>query len=173
MLNSSGPVIHGICHFHGLWIPGDERGWRSRRHKRHSSGNYANPPPPEEHVGLRRYVRKRMAGPPVNLSMGECKVLGEAFITKLRKMSSDVYVLACGFTHLHVLCTLIEDDPIRQFGRAKQYASLKLASRTGQLWGERAKIVHIRDQAHAENVFAYICHHATKEGAWVWRWDEQ
>ena len=172
MLTSSGPLIHGICHFHGQWIPGDERGWRSRGQKRHSSGDYHDPPPPNEHAGLRRYVKALMKRPPIVLNLDECGLVGRAFIDRLQDLSSDVYVLACSPTHLHVLCTIIEEDLIRQLGRAKQYASLKLTTRRGQLWGERAKIVHIRDEEHAENVFAYICHHAVNDHAWLWRWDD-
>lgn len=47
------------------WLPGDPRGWRSRHHKRHSSGDYKNPPPPGEHEGLYRYCKQRSGKPVV------------------------------------------------------------------------------------------------------------
>ena len=34
---------------YGTWLPGDERGWRSRHHKVHVNGDYKNPPPPGAH----------------------------------------------------------------------------------------------------------------------------
>ena len=41
------------------WLPGDERGFRNRDHRIDSGGDYKNPPPPEEHEGLRRYYKNR------------------------------------------------------------------------------------------------------------------
>ena len=105
------------------WLPGDDRGWRSRRHKRHSSGDYKHPPPPDEHAGLLTYVKNRMTTPPVALQPAEPAIVGSAFVRKLQKMKCDVRILACGATHLHVLCRLTEPDAIRQLGKAKQYAS--------------------------------------------------
>ncbi len=61
------PLIHAICTYHGQWMPGDERGWPSRGHRLHSSGDYRSRPPLEEHVGLHRSVRARMKSRPVQL----------------------------------------------------------------------------------------------------------
>ena len=41
------------------WLPGSDRGFRSHDHGIHSSGHYKNPPPPEEHEGLRNYHEDR------------------------------------------------------------------------------------------------------------------
>src|SRR5438552_18397295 len=43
---------HVIISTHCSWLPGSKKGWRSRRHRRHSSGDYKSPPPPDEHHGL-------------------------------------------------------------------------------------------------------------------------
>lgn len=50
---------HVVISTRSSWLPGSPRGWRSRNHKRHSSGDYKKPPPPDEHEGLREYVEKR------------------------------------------------------------------------------------------------------------------
>ncbi len=83
-------------------------------------------------------------------------------------MGCEVRIVACGATHLHVLLTLTETDAIKQLGKAKQFASLKLKDHAGQLWGERSKVIPILDEAHSHNVFEYICKHAQKEDAWLW-----
>ena len=42
---------HVICHAKNTWLHGDERGFRDRDHRAHSSGDYYNPPPKDEHQG--------------------------------------------------------------------------------------------------------------------------
>jgi hypothetical protein len=37
------------------WLPGDKRGFRNRDHRIDSTGDYRDPPPPDEHAGLREY----------------------------------------------------------------------------------------------------------------------
>ncbi|MCH8342653.1 MAG: hypothetical protein IH983_01555 [Planctomycetes bacterium] len=164
-------LIHAICTYYGQWVPGDPRGWRARGHKRHSSGDYQIPPPAAQHAGLRRYVQSMMASEPAMLRPDEYPVVGSAFLLKLLKIGCAVRCLSCGPTHLHVLYESKEPDAMRELGRAKQYASLKLQDRPGRLWGGGAKIIPIRDDGHASGAFVYICDHALKEGAWVWRSD--
>ncbi len=83
-------------------------------------------------------------------------------------MGCEVRLAACGATHLHVLLTLTQPDAIRQIGKAKQFASLKLTDHVGQLWGERSKVIPIRDELHLHNAVDYIRDHARKEDAWLW-----
>ncbi len=83
-------------------------------------------------------------------------------------MGCEVRLAACGATHLHVLLTLTELDAIKQIGKAKQFASLKLTDHVGQLWGERSKVIPIRDELHLYNASDYIRDHAHKEEAWLW-----
>jgi hypothetical protein len=40
---------HVIVNTRCSWLHGDLRGFRNRKHRIHSSGDYRNPPPPEEH----------------------------------------------------------------------------------------------------------------------------
>ncbi len=105
---------------------------------------------------------------PVVLRVDQRYVVGAAFVTKLHKMECDVCIVACGATHLHALFTITETDAIKQLGKAKQFASLKLTDHTGQLWGERSKVIPIRDELHLYNACDYIRDHAHKEEAWLW-----
>ena len=168
LMDYTGAFAHCICSFHGQWIPGDERGWQSRHHKLHSSGDYNDPPPEDEHKGLRHHVLQSMKQSPVVLRADQQPTVGEAFTCKLQKMKCEVSILACSATHVHVLCKLSELDAIKQLGKAKQFASLRLKDLTGQLWGERSKIIAIRDDSHLQNTLQYIKDHAEKENAWIW-----
>ena len=53
---------HVIISTRRSWLHGDGRGFRSRGHRIHSSGDYKDPPPEGEHSGLLEYQRKQCAG---------------------------------------------------------------------------------------------------------------
>ncbi len=163
--------LHAVCTYYGQWLPGDERGWRSRRHRLHSSGDYRNPPPPGEYEKLHIHAHKVMAGGPVALGTDELPRVGLALITKLLKMGCSVRCLSAGSTHVHLLYDSFAEDAAIELGRAKQYASLKLTTRPGRLWGKHSKIIVVRDVQHARSVWRYILDHAAKEQAWTWRYD--
>jgi hypothetical protein len=127
-------LIHAICMYHGQWLPGDERGWRSRDHKRHSTGDYRKRPPLEEHEGLRKWVSGRMQNEAILLRPSEYPMLGGAFVFKLQKLGSSVRCLECGPTHVHVLYDSLSADAKGEIGKAKQFSSLKLTTRSGTLW---------------------------------------
>ena len=171
LMSGGAALIHAIGTLHGQWLPGDQRGWRSRKHKRHSSGDYKNPPPPKEHEGLRRHEHSAMTAAPARLRPDQYPLVGRAFLWKLHSLDCTARILSCGPTHLHVLFDGPAGDVMPVLGKAKQLSSLKLGDHRGQLWGEGAKIIRVRDIAHARNAFAYIRDHALKEGAWIWRYD--
>lgn len=75
---------HLILNTRCTWLHGDERGFRSRGHRIHSSGDYKDPPPPDEHEGLRRYHQTR-SGEPVIIPAVARALAGPAFVARLRK----------------------------------------------------------------------------------------
>jgi REP element-mobilizing transposase RayT len=162
-------IVHAICTLHGHWLPGDERGFRARDHRIHSSGDYKELPPIEEHSGLRQYAARRLKHPPITLTPGQRTAVGGAFFDKLRSMGCEVAAISCAATHLHSLHTPAAADALRELGRAKQFASLKCPDHKGQLWGEGGKIIAVRDADHFANVLRYILNHARTESAWVWQ----
>jgi REP element-mobilizing transposase RayT len=164
-------LVHVMCHYHRQWIPGDQRGFRSREHRIHSSGDYRHPPPPDEHERLRYHVQSRMNGKPVRLTTSQSAEVGAAFVCKLQKMDCTVIILSCGPTHVHALLSASEQDVEKQVGKAKQFASLKCSGHSGQLWGAGCAIGAVENIRHARRVFAYIRDHEKKERAWIWRFD--
>jgi hypothetical protein len=164
-------LVHAICTCYGQWPPGDERGFRSRDHRIHSSGDYRNPPPPGEHEGLRRHAQAVMRVSPITLDPRQREIVGAAFVCKLILMKCRPMVVACSATHLHSLHFSMEADALRELGKPKQFASLKLAAPGGKLWAEGGKIVRVETLTHRDNAFEYILKHAEKEDAWVWRHD--
>ncbi len=164
-------LIHAICTYYGQWLPGDQRGWRSRDHRVHSSGDYMNPPPCDEHERLRHHARLVMSDAPVRLAPREYPMIGRFFLTKLLKTGSSVRCLSAGSTHVHLLFDSVAIDVVEELGRAKQFASLKYTGRRGRFWGRGAKIIVVDDVDHARRVWRYILDHAVKEGAWTWRYD--
>src|SRR5687768_18482511 len=84
------------------WLPGDDRGFRSHDHNIHSSGDYKNPPPPEEHEGLRNYHEARSPEPitiPRELRLRVATVIAETLI----KDGHRVLVVSCADRHAHIV----------------------------------------------------------------------
>jgi len=104
---------------------------------------------------------------PVRLSSEEQQIVGEAFLEKLQAMVVFMHRFACGPTHTHFLYESVAADAVKEIGRAKQYASLRLKTRTGRIWAKGAKIIEVCDARHEANVRAYIKDHVD-EGAWLW-----
>src|SRR5687768_14540845 len=115
---------HVIINTRCSWLHGDERGFRSRGHRIHSSGDYKNPPPPREHDGLRTYHRER-SGIPITVSRDLRDTVIRAFVEKVREMGLAVVVVSVGGRHTHALMELPDDMPqIRRIiGKCKQRAS--------------------------------------------------
>jgi hypothetical protein len=163
-------LIHGIVHYFGQWISGDERGFRATDHKIHSSGDYRNRPPRDEHEGLRLWVKSHISQSPVVLSPHELPVLANAFIFKLFNEGSNVRCLCCSATHIHVLYDSIATDAKVEIGSAKQFASLKLESRPGRVFAKDCSVDEVTLE-HARRLWKYILGHEQKEGAFIWRYD--
>jgi hypothetical protein len=163
-------LIHGIAHYFGQWISGDERGFRSADHKIHSSGDYKHRPPRHEHEGLRLWVKSHLSQEPVLLAPPEYQILANAFILKLVNDGSSVRCLCCGATHIHVLYDSIATDAKEEIGRAKQFASLKLETRPGRIFAKDCDVEEVTLE-HARRLWKYILEHEQKEGAYIWRYD--
>src|SRR5207249_2399004 len=90
------------------WLPGNPRGFRSRHHKIHSSGDYKDPPPEGEHAGLYRFHSKN-CGDPIVLPPELRETVGKAIRRKLKEMNCQVLAIAVAATHVHLLVELPEE----------------------------------------------------------------
>jgi hypothetical protein len=100
----------GHINFHTLnsWLPGSPKGFRTRDHKIHSSGDYKRPPPVGEHEGLYRYS-KEISGEPIVIPPVLRETIGKKILEKLDRYSYRVLSVSVGAKHVHVLTELPDD----------------------------------------------------------------
>ncbi len=154
---------------YGTWLPGDPRGWRSKRHKRHVAGDYKAPPPPGTDDAVFQYSRGQLKKPPVHLTAAQRQTAGQAMVEMLVDHKVEVIALCLNEAHFHLL-TRFPDKEVRPLvGTAKRHAFYVLRDQghSGRLWTMKCKVTPIRDRQHQVNVFHYICRHGG-EGAWAW-----
>ncbi len=155
------------------WLPGDQRGFRSKHHKVHSSGDYKNLPPEGEHAGLLKYS-EQISGPPVIIPRELREVIGRKILEKLRKLGHRVLAIAVGGMHTHFLAELPEAiATVRHIvGQCKTVSSHAIRDRLpGRVWGHRGKFKPVDDAQHQRNTYHYIL---GQEDAWIWSFkDEQ
>ena len=155
------------------WLPGDQRGFRSRHHKLHSTGDHRNPPPKGEHAGLHHDAKQR-SGPPAILPASLRPIVGHAVLRSMRKHGHEVLVIAVGGQHVHLLVQLPIDLQAAEdaIGIAKKTASQAIRKTLpGRVWAKGCNPKPIRDEAHHRETFGYILRHR-EEGAWVWSFRE-
>ena len=160
---------HLILNARGTWLTGDERGFRSRHHRIHSSGDYKHPPPPDEHAGLYRYIKAR-ARDAVAFPADLQPVIGQAILRKAASMDHRVLALSVDARHVHLLIHVPDSrrEALRVMGSLKQYASHQIRARLpGRIWAGSGDPIRIEDDQHYANVRGYIWDHRL-EGAWVW-----
>lgn len=157
------------------WLPGDPRGFRSRGHKIHSSGDHKNPPPKGEHAGLYEYSAS-VSGQPVLLSKDQQKIVCHRLVHSLLDRDHRVLIAGVGGMHAHLLVELPGDHVQARYevGIAKKSASQAIRHLIkGRVWARGCGLKPIRDERHQRNTFLYIQRHADK-GAYVWTFrDEQ
>jgi len=160
---------HGIIGTHGSWLPGSPKGWRSRGHKIHSSGDYKKPPPSDEHLGLYRYSQEQCPQALV-IPKGLRPIVAEAFRDQLLAFNHRVLAIALSGMHCHFLAELPTDKVAMQaaVGDAKRKSSRAVKKELpGRVWAAGGKFILIADHSYQKRVFDYIRRHAN-EGAWVW-----
>lgn len=166
---------HVILTTHSTWLHGDPRGFRSRDHRIHSSGDYQNPPPKGEHAGLHRYQLAQSA-PPTVLDQTVFEVIGKAVLENLLKQSYAVEAIAVTPTHVHILANVPDElDRLHEMiGWLKRFAtraarqySRSLAS--VEIWAEGQTLKFIKDDQHWRATREYIL---TKQGSDAWTWEK-
>jgi REP element-mobilizing transposase RayT len=161
--------VHLIFNTRGSWLPGDERGFRSREHRVHSSGDYKHRPPTGEHAGLRRWVAAR-ARSGVRIPVGLRGVVVRSVLTTCEAMGVKAIACTCGANHVHLLAKLpttwgFEASLVRALkGRSSRALTEGLP---GSVWSRGYKLVPVKDRAHQLNVYRYLTWRQER-GAVVW-----
>lgn len=165
---------HMILSTVNSWLPGDPRGFRARKRKIHSSGDYKKPPPAGEHAALFEHA-KSISGPPVIIPRDQRPIVGKAILSKLAKLQYRTLAIAVSGMHAHVLVEL--PDNIRQVrhiaGQCKTVSSHAIRDvLPGRVWGRGGTFKPVDTRDHQIKVFYYILR---QKSAWVWsfRGDER
>lgn len=158
---------------YGTWLPGDPRGWREKKHRRHVEGDYKNPPPAGTGDELHRRSRGFLTHPPVRLAPKQREIVGQAMVEMLVQLEIELLRLSVSAVHFHLLGRFPDKKVRPRVGRAKKHACFVLrdAGHVGRLWTRKCHPLPIRGRAHQVNVFGYIGSHKER-GAWVWTYRE-
>ena len=165
---------HVTAGIQSSWLPGDPRGFRSKGHKIHSSGDHKHPPPVGEHGGLHAYSKK-IARDPVVVPAKLRQVVCHGFVQVLIGRGHRVLVVSVSGMHLHALAELSEDRSAAkaEIGYAKKGGSRAISEQLfGRVWARGCGLKVIRDEKHHRNTFSYIERHA-EEGAFVWTFRDE
>jgi len=149
---------HVIINTRCSWLHGDPRGFRSRGHRIHSSGDYKHPPPEGEHRALWIY-HKTHSDDPVELEQQLRVAVVRQFVLKMQSLTHSIIACSCGAEHLHALAELPQGDEAvrREVGKCKQKVSHAIRDRLpGSIWSAGGEFKHINDAAHLHNVYRYI-----------------
>jgi hypothetical protein len=165
---------HVVINTHGTWLHGDARGFRSRRHRIHSSGDYRNPSPKGEHAGLLRYHRKRCPNE-VTIPRDLRPQIGQAVARFLLSEGYRVLCVAVGKVHAHAVVELPKDlrEVKRIVGEAKRFSSCAVTSSVpGTLWSAGGEFVPVEDADHLKAAYEYDLY-KQGPGAWTWSWRDR
>ncbi len=158
---------------YGAWLPGDPRGFRTWKHKKHVEGDYKAPPPQGAFEKQWRRSRRLMKRDMVKLRPDQRRIAGQAIFEMLRELGSTVVSVAVGAVHVHIVSRLPDRDAREYIGRAKKHAShcLRVTGLCGGVWAKRCRTLPIKDREHQQNAVNYVADHRA-EGAWAWKWGE-
>lgn len=147
------------------WLPGDERGFRSRDHRIHSSGDHRHPPLPGEHAGLHRYAQG-ISGEPVRIPRALRPIIGRRIVADLQRDRWRVVAVSVASLHVHVLVELPDGEVRTLMGEYKRSASCAVTGeRPGHLWSAGCGVEPVDSDQHHRHAQGYIRDHI-HEGHW-------
>jgi hypothetical protein len=161
---------HLTCHTYGTWLPGDDRGFRTRQHGLHVDGDYKRPPPRGKYAGLHRHAKASMSRPAVYLDEEQQARAVAEVVASLRKWRVPLVVLSIDRSHLHAIIQAVDGDPRHWLGLAKKECSAYMRrdglAPAGGLWAAACGVKPIADRDHYHRAVAYVADHA-EQGAVV------
>jgi REP element-mobilizing transposase RayT len=153
----------------GTWLHGDLRGFRSREHRIHSSGDYRNPPPAGEHSGLLRYQRATSRAP-VHLPRALRPVIGASVMQSFKDDGFQVLAISVVSDHVHVVVELPDDvkEVKRIVGQAKRRSSRAIKEQIdGSVWSSGCDYTPKDDRESLAEAVLYV-RDRQGEGSWTW-----
>lgn len=160
---------HIIFNTLGSWLPGDPRGFRNRKHRIHSSGDYKHSPPKGEHAGLFKCNQNR-SRKCVEIPKLRREVISNALQEFFARRQIRVIAISVSDHHVHIQAQLDWGYPEvkKLVGKCKTIASLAVREQMpGSIWSRGCDINPIKDRSYQRNVFNYIAQGQEKD-AWVW-----
>ncbi len=162
---------HVIISTRRSWLHGDQRGFRDRDHRLHSTGDYENPPSEEEHADTRDYFKKRSKGTAIKIPFRLRSEMGKALLRSAVEEDYRVLTIAVSQKHAHLLVELPQDrkEAKKVIGRWKTARTKKLRKKfTGSIWGEGSKYKPVRTSKYHRRVFKYV---SEEQGPRAWSWN--
>jgi hypothetical protein len=156
---------------YGQWLPGDQRAWRERHHRKHIDGDYKHPLPMGKFEGLHDHSKEIMNRDPVELSSEQRVSVCKAFHAALIERKIEVAELSVGARHWHGLLRFnpIDQvptharDPKLLVGQAKGKCAHTVSTAgivaRGGIWAQGCRTLPIADQRHFDNSRGYIHDH--------------
>lgn len=160
---------HIIINTLGTWLHGDERGFRSRKHRIHSSGDYRKPPPAGKHQGLHDYHEER-ARCEATIEKSLRATIGRAIIAHLLAHHYRVLAVAVGKVHTHILVELPEGLRVVKaiVGEAKRRSSRAVKhALPGNVWAAGGTFKIAATKGHLGAANNYILY---DQGPLAWTW---
>lgn len=160
---------HVIISTRCSWLHGDERGFRTRDHSIHSSGDYKKRPPADEHEGLRKYFEEK-SGAEVHFPQQVRPTIGRAMLDWFTGAEHRILAIAVAKVHAHAVVELPHYMPkIREIvGHAKRKSSRAVKDvLPGSIWGEGGKYKLVNSKSHLKSAFEYVLY---DQGADAWTW---
>jgi REP element-mobilizing transposase RayT len=169
-MNDDWRWFHILLTAYAAWLYGDQRGFRTRRHREHVEGDYKNPPAPGMYTHKESRSRRLLKQPPVEFQNVKA-VVGTAVREKMERLGSLVIAVAVADHHVHMLAKAPWDKPREWAPLAKKHAWFELRNLgwKGKLWAKRPWARTIKDRQDQLNVYHYILRHGL-QGAWIWDW---
>jgi len=160
---------HVIINTRCTWLHGDPRGFRSREHRIHSSGDYRNPPPKGEHAGLHQFQRDQTRDE-VRIGRSDRAIIGREIVRYLQTEGFRTLAIAVTKVHTHLLVELpgALGEVKTIIGSAKKRSSRAMKQTLhGSIWAAGGKYKRVLESSHLENAFKYILY---DQGGDAWTW---
>jgi REP element-mobilizing transposase RayT len=160
---------HVIINTHSSWLHGSPKGFRSRRHRIHSSGDYRNPPPPGEHEGLLRYQLEH-SSPRVEIPPELQGALGVVLVEFFQSEEFQILSASVSHLHSHFVVELPYELPLVKaiVGKAKEHSS-RYANKflDGFRWAAGGTYKVVKNKGHLKAAVEYV---ATRQEQSAWSW---